>query len=260
MKKIVRMLIILICFCVTPFICQAKESQIIIHVGTDGEYRTITEAIEYAKEISKNCIIEISSGIYQENLILMNDTPPITFKGMGNVFLVSSENYPYSTVYCAGNYHFFNMVFLQTDERCYAGHVEYCDVSHPKQSDISFEDCLFITQRGPAFGLGAGENTYTEFKNCRFISEDEEHISLFLHNYPGANIVNQKMMFENCYFNQDILISDSAFDETLQNSKLEITFKNITVDGEIHYIPDSNKDIMLNYVPEGQDITVNIVS
>lgn len=260
MKKLTGTWILLFFLLLVPCHSQAKET-IILHVGVGKEYQTITEAIDDARELKVPCIIEISSGIYKENIVLLNDTMPITFKGTGQVFVISSCTYPYSTVYCAGNYSFSNITFIQTDERCYAGHVEYCDVAHPTQCDITFDQCLFITEKGPAFGIGTGENTYTVFRDCQFISVDEEQTSLFLHNYPGSNTQNQKILIENCYFNQNILMNDAAFDEILQNSKLEVILKNVTIDGEIIYTPDTNKiDDKLDYVPDGQDITLFVVN
>lgn len=256
MKKIEKIIMyIMMLWLILENSVYAKE-ETILHVGAEKEYQTISEAISKAREMDQACKIEIETGIYEENIVLLNDTRPITFQGNGDVLVVSSCAYPYSTVYCAGNYDFSNMKFVQMNERCYAGHVEYCNVSHPSQCNVSFEDCLFMTQKGPAFGIGSGENTNTVFKNCRFISTDQEKISLFLHNYPGKDVKNQKMKFSNCYFNQNILISDSAFLDTFQNSKLEVVLETIEIDGKINYISDTNNPIMMEYIPSEHDISL----
>ena len=137
----------------------------------------------------KDCVIQSDNGEY--------DSPPAEMMTNGiirNLTFRMTKNNPLSTPVKGG----------------YAVHID-CRTLNDVGYKMTFEDCEFYSETGPAVGIGSHTNTDLTFSGCRFESTsslnyqpNENYFNLtsygciFAHTSKLADASNQKLTLKNC--------------------------------------------------------------
>lgn len=203
-----------------------QETQTILTVGTDKQFQTIQQAVDAARTWNSPCKIIIDSGIYAENITILNDTAPISFVGLEDVVIQSASPYPNSPVYCAGNYSFDNITFATNSDSTYALHIEYIFTKKQEPSILTFTGCKFFSVHTPAVGIGLGKDSTVIFDQCSFITSSEQVASFFGHNLPEENTLNQNLYFTGCIFNHSVCLTDTTDEAVSDLSSTNVWFEN----------------------------------
>ena len=193
-----------------------EKSGGIIFVGQDEscDYSTIQEAIDGCNDSASNpVVIFIKNGMYD----------PISFtdsgRGLRHISLIGESRDNVIIYGDKGKYELptaeirtvgaiKNITFIQkTSAETYepGGQYNYCYAMHDDYdgSNVEFDNCSFISNAGPAVGLGTRANLLKAFRNCYFESNGDGtfgNITLgafYCHSF-WANAENQGLIIENC--------------------------------------------------------------
>lgn len=217
-------------------------------VGPLQQFKTINDAINSARLQNIPCTILIDSGIYYENITILNDTAPITFIGIGDVSVVSDTPYPYSPLYCAGNYSFENMHFVSCSDSAYGLHIEYIFMKKQEPSTLKFKNCTFAASKAAAAGVGAGSEATVLFEHCDFITSSSDADSFFGHNNPDSNAFHQKLTFINCTFQHKVQLRNIKTLPVITNTFMEAEFLQCDIAEPILLIKEEQKMITSSFV------------
>lgn len=137
----------------------------------------------------RNCVIQSDTGEY--------DSPPAELMTNGiirNLIFRMTKNVPISTPTKGG----------------YAVHID-CRTLNDVGYNMTFENCDFYSETGPAAGIGGHTNAELTFRECQFESvsssdymPNENYVNLtdygclFAHTSTLANANNQKLSLQNC--------------------------------------------------------------
>lgn len=231
------------------------ENSNILTVGKKGcRFALINDAINYAKVYAtqtNRVTILIASGLYDEELILQeNNSIDLVGAGKGATIVKHNSVYPNAPIFVMGNCTISNITFYSSGgTNSYALHYEIGGTTITGKT--RFNDCEFISDTSPAIGCGIGADCTLEFYNCIMNNIGSEY-SIYLHNNPFSNKLNQKIKLYNCAFygkkdGQSIAIDDSCSIYSNTNSKLELTFANCTAEGTVRY--RKTETTLYTYIP-----------
>lgn len=187
----------------------------VIHVGNGFDYEDIQAAIDSCPDSATTpYIIFIHNGEYSEFSTYDNDQRVryISFIGESRCGVIVRGNkgtYAKPTAEISSNGAVRNITFIQetsAETQETGGAYPYCYALHDDYfgADTEYENCTFISNAGPAVGMGLKENKSKAFRNCTFINNGDGtfgSISLgafFGHNEASDNKQNQELIIENC--------------------------------------------------------------
>lgn len=160
------------------------DSPNILTVGKDGDYETITAAVNKAKtyaNTNNRVLIIINSGSYDESVTL-NPNPGIDFIGLGFVNWNGTGSYPEAALYTIGKCYVENIIF-KAQPTSYSVHIEAGGLDSYIKGQMIFRNCYF----DGIFGAGLGDGINLLFENCTFA-----YSTLYVHNKPNP-IVQEAM-------------------------------------------------------------------
>lgn len=187
----------------------------IIHIGNGHEYENIQDALDSCADSETNpYIFFIHNGVY--DIFSMYDQAQrkryISLIGesrdgvivRGNAGTYSKPTAEISTEGVIKNITFIQETSAQTQEPqgsqpyCYAVHDDYFSAT------TDYENCTFVSNAGPAVGLGLKANKNKAFRNCTFINNGTGEFgsivlgAFFAHSESANNSKNQELIIENC--------------------------------------------------------------
>ena len=192
-----------------------SDNNNIIHVGNGFEYTDIQAAIDACPDTSTSpYIIFIHNGEYSEFSTYDNDQRVryISFIGESRCGVVVRGNkgtYDKPTAEIASFGAVRNMTFIQqtsSETQEEEGRFPYCYALHDDyfQADTEYENCTFISNAGPAVGMGLKANKSKSFRNCTFINNGDGSFgsitlgAFFGHSEVQNDSHNQELVIENC--------------------------------------------------------------
>lgn len=198
-----------------------------ITVGADSSYKTINEALKYAKTIASRVQpvnIIVLPGEYNE-FIGLNEVNYVNIIGTDpNTTVVKSNlNYPKGCIYLNGTHNIENISFYASGN-AYALHYETISEIIPGKTII--KNCVFKSDKSNAVGVGLSAEALLQFEDCKFISDSS--IAIYFHNSAYSNRFNQRLSFLNCEMlsvgDAGILMDDAANSYGNINSKVMLKF------------------------------------
>lgn len=241
-----------------------QPDETMLYVGMGEKFTTISDAIEYAKQIgvSNNSPVKIiiAEGCYNEQIIL-NDIHGLVIEGENrtNTIIEYSGSYPDCVMHLQGDIKVSNLT-IREKNNTYAAHVDPLDTGI--SGCVTFANCSI--QGGTcALGYGSGAGTTVQLLNCELSAY--EHI-IYAHNSPYLGD-GQKLIINGCSFLHTTEQSIVAFDDAAYSyfrrkspmvviakdnvyngdTKGKIVFrKNFFTDEVLDYIPKSEENIVLS--------------
>ena len=244
----------------------AEERNILTVAKVGGQFSTINDAIDYASSyctVSNRVTIMVSSGIYNEEIILMpNPGIDIIGSGSDSTTVSFASSYPNSPIFTVGKGYFQDIGFIcaTSGVNSYALHFE--SQLNAEVGLVKFVNCSFLSYNNSGVGIGLGQDTGLQFVGCDIASVGFP--AVYAHNYPNNNVNNQLLEIRNTKitgYGTSICarIDDAAKLSSYSNSKMTITVANC--ESGLPHIKYNNGSTELNYIPKtGTDITLNTES
>lgn len=192
-----------------------SDNNNIIHVGNGFEYTDIQSAIDSCPDSATSpYIIFIHNGEYSEFSTYDNNQRVryISFIGESRCGVIVRGNkgtYAKPTAEIASFGAVRNMTFIQetsSETQEEEGRFPYCYALHDDyfQANTEYENCTFISNAGPAVGMGLKANKSKAFRNCTFINNGDGSFgsitlgAFFGHSEVENDSHNQELIIENC--------------------------------------------------------------
>lgn len=186
------------------------SSWLVVSQSGGGQYTTITEAVDAAKDIiastHKRVTLFITSGVYYESINLLGN-PGIDLFGIGSVTINSSATYPDAALYVTRDINCYNINFAASGNS-YSVHIEAQDDATAQSAVMVFKNCGFYAASNHGVGVGMGANYNLTFEYCGFNSGTQ--YGLYCHNYPVASSNTSQLFLNFCSFN---LLKSVAIDD-----------------------------------------------
>ena len=233
----------------------------ILTVGEDGDFDTITAAVNKAKtyaDENNRVLIIINSGTYNESITL-NPNPGIDFIGLGFVNWNSTGAYPEAALYTTGKCYVENIIFKATPQS-YCVHIEAGNVDSYIKGNMLFRNCYF----DGIFGSGLGDGIGLKFENCTFA-----YATLYVHNkakpttQEAMTLKVQDCMFLGTNNSVAVTIEDAASIAGVEvRSYMFCSFINCTIfeatkTALIFRDKDHQNDNYLEYIPGSPNIALD---
>ena len=186
----------------------------ILTVGSRGcDYTSITDAVNAAKtysSVNQRTAILITSGTYNEEITLTNNG--IDLIGLGKPVITYGSTYPNAPLNVYGSVHCSNIYFNNTNPsgNSYGVHYEAQGDISVIGADVTFDDCIFVSNAAPALGMGMGDGMTARFTNCEFYCNKDGERAVYFHNLPQGVDFAQTAEFYNCQLNVTPSVSSSV--------------------------------------------------
>ena len=199
------------------------KNTLIVSADGLGDFETLNEAVSYFKNHGfSSGVIHLKEGVYEEVVNIQN-TLDITIIGDNQdrcIIISKSGKYYDSPMFVCGNFELRNLTFKMTLENVgdwvpsytsqteYPGYAIHIDGQSRDTNSIAYgrvSNCTMYSEAFPACGMGANQNQYVIFENCRFVRnctndnfKRDTHQGAFIgHSGDG---VNQNLIIKDCVF------------------------------------------------------------
>lgn len=192
-----------------------SKSYLLVGNTSDCDYATIQDAITNCNDSASNpIVIFIKNGSYGQFSMTDNYKKGVRYISLigesrenvivrGNKGKYEEPTSEIRTIGAVKNITFVQETSIETQET--GGAYKYCYAMHDDYdgTNVEYENCTFISNAGPAVGLGLRANSMKTFRNCYFENNGDGTFgsidlgAFYCHSY-WKDAENQGIIIENC--------------------------------------------------------------